>query len=133
MLLMIDNYDSFTYTLVRYFRELGQTVRVVRHDALSVHDLVKWRPDYVVISPGPGLPDQTGCLLDFIRACYQHVPILGVCLGHQALVQALGGSLLPAREVVHGKASPVFHQSKKLFQQLPSPPPVATAIPSVQA
>ena len=80
MLLMIDNYDSFTYTLVRYFRELGQTVRVVRHDALSVHDLVKWRPDYVVISPGPGLPGQAGCLLDFIRACYQRVPILGVCL-----------------------------------------------------
>lgn len=125
MLLMIDNYDSFTYTLVRYFRELGQTVRVVRHDALSVHDLVKWRPDYVVISPGPGLPDQTGCLLNFIRACYQHVPILGVCLGHQALVQAFGGSLLPAREVVHGKTSPVFHQSKKLFQQLPSPMLVA--------
>ena len=115
MLLMIDNYDSFTYTLVRYFRELGQTVRVVRHDALSVHDLVKWRPDYVVISPGPGLPDQTGCLLNFIRACYQHVPILGVCLGHQALVQAFGGSLLPAREVVHGKRLRCFINQRSCF------------------
>ena len=121
MLLMIDNYDSFTYTLVRYFRELGQDVRVVRHDALSVDDLKKWRPDYVVISPGPGLPHQAGCLLELICACYQHVPILGVCLGHQAIVQALGGSLVPARQVVHGKMSPLFHYSEQLFKQLPSP------------
>ena len=125
MLVMIDNYDSFTYTLVRYFRELGQDVHVVRHDALSMTDLERWQPDYLVISPGPGLPDQTGELLALIRACYQRVPILGVCLGHQALVQALGGALIPAREVVHGKTSAVFHQSQQLFEQVPSPVSVA--------
>ncbi len=125
MLLMIDNYDSFTYSLVRYFKELGVSIMVVRHDQFSKADLERWRPNYLVISPGPGLPSETGQLLSMVRSYFHRVPILGVCLGHQALAQAFGGDLIPAREIFHGKSSAINHSACGLFQDLSAPIQVA--------
>ena len=125
MLLIIDNYDSFTYSLVRYFKELGVSVMVVRHDQFSEADLERWRPNYLVISPGPGLPSETGQLLSIVRSYFCRVPILGVCLGHQALAQAFGGDLIPAREIFHGKSSVINHSACGLFQDLSGPIQVA--------
>ena len=122
---MIDNYDSFTYSLVRYFKELGVSVMVVRHDQFSEADLERWRPNYLVISPGPGLPSETGQLLSIVRSYFHRVPILGVCLGHQALAQAFGGDLIPAREIFHGKSSAINHSACGLFQDLSAPIQVA--------
>ena len=119
MVLMIDNYDSFTFNLVQYFGELGAEVRVVRNDAMSVDEAVAIAPAAVVISPGPCAPDQAGISLALIRRLAGTVPILGVCLGHQAIGQAFGGRAVRAKRVMHGKVSRVRHDGSGVFAHLP--------------
>jgi anthranilate synthase/aminodeoxychorismate synthase-like glutamine amidotransferase len=121
MLLMIDNYDSFTYNLVQYLGELGQDVRVVRNDELSVEQIRKLAPDRIVISPGPGTPDQAGVTLEMIAKLGAQIPILGVCLGHQSIGQAFGGKVVRAPAPVHGKADEILHDGKGLFKNAPKP------------
>ena len=121
MLLMIDNYDSFTYNLVQYLGELGQDVRVVRNDELSVEQIRKLAPERIVISPGPGTPDQAGVTLEMIAKIGAQTPILGVCLGHQSIGQAFGGKVVRAREIMHGKTSVIHHIGKGVFAALPNP------------
>jgi anthranilate synthase/aminodeoxychorismate synthase-like glutamine amidotransferase len=121
MLLVIDNYDSFTYNLVQYLAELGATVKVVRNDEVTVEDVRRMSPEYIVISPGPCTPDQAGISLEVVTALGGQVPILGVCLGHQSIGQAFGGKVIRAREVVHGKTSRIFHDERGLFTGLPNP------------
>ncbi|HJX53502.1 MAG TPA: aminodeoxychorismate/anthranilate synthase component II [Polyangia bacterium] len=121
MLLVIDNYDSFTYNLVQYLGELGQQVRVVRNDEVSVEDIEHILPEYIIISPGPCTPNEAGISLEVVRRLAGKIPILGVCLGHQAIGQAFGGKVIRAREVVHGRTSRVFHDDKGLFAGLPNP------------
>jgi anthranilate synthase component II len=121
MLLMIDNYDSFTYNLVQYLGELGQDVRVVRNDELSVEQIRKLAPDRIVISPGPGTPDQAGVTLEMIAKLGAQIPILGVCLGHQSIGQIFGGKVVRAREIMHGKTSVIHHTGKGVFAALPNP------------
>ncbi len=121
MLLMIDNYDSFTYNLVQYFGELGEVVEVVRNDEIEVSDIAALRPDRIVISPGPCTPDEAGISIEVVRRYHGLVPILGVCLGHQAIARAFGGRIVRARELVHGKARRVHHDGESLFRGLPSP------------
>jgi anthranilate synthase component 2 len=121
MILMIDNYDSFTYNLVQYLGELGQGVRVVRNDELSVDEIRRLAPERIVISPGPGTPDQAGVTLELIEKLGAQVPILGVCLGHQSIGQAFGGKVVRAREIMHGKTSMIHHTGKGVFAGLPSP------------
>ena len=121
MLLMIDNYDSFTYNLVHLFEELGAEVRVFRNDAITVEEAEALAPDQLVISPGPGRPADAGVSLELIRRLGPHVPTLGVCLGHQAIVEAFGGEIGQARALLHGKSSPVEHDGKGVFRGLPDP------------
>ena len=121
MLLVIDNYDSFTYNLVQYLGELGQQVRVVRNNEVAVDDVVRMCPETIVISPGPCTPNEAGISLEVISRLAGKIPILGVCLGHQAIGQAFGGKVIRAKEVVHGKTSRVFHDDKGLFAGLPNP------------
>jgi anthranilate synthase/aminodeoxychorismate synthase-like glutamine amidotransferase len=119
MLLMIDNYDSFTYNLVHLLEELGAEVRVYRNDAMSLDDAEGLAPSHLVISPGPGRPDDAGISVELIRRLGPHVPTLGVCLGHQAIVEAFGGEVSQARALLHGKASNVEHDGKGVFAGLP--------------
>jgi anthranilate synthase component 2 len=121
MILMIDNYDSFTYNLVQYFGELGERLEVVRNDALSIADIEAMQPERICISPGPCTPAQAGISLEVIRHFAGRLPILGVCLGHQAIGEAFGGRVIRAPEVVHGKTSPIFHDDKGIFAGLPKP------------
>ena len=121
MLLMIDNYDSFTYNLVQYLGELGEEVRVVRNDELAVDDIARLAPARIVISPGPCTPNEAGVSLAAIRRFAGKVPILGVCLGHQAIGQAFGGRVVHAKTLMHGKVSPIHHAGKGVFRGLPSP------------
>jgi anthranilate synthase component 2 len=121
MVLMIDNYDSFTYNLVQYLGELGEDVRVVRNDALDVAQIRRLRPTHIVVSPGPGTPDQAGVTLEVIRQLGGEIPLLGVCLGHQAIGQAFGGRVVRARRIMHGKTSPIQHHGRGVFSGLPSP------------
>jgi len=121
MLLMIDNYDSFTYNLVQYLGELGEEVRVVRNDELTVEDIARLAPARIVISPGPCTPNEAGVSLPAIRRFAGKVPILGVCLGHQAIGQAFGGRVVHAKTLMHGKVSPIHHAGKGVFRGLPSP------------
>jgi len=121
MLLMIDNYDSFTYNLVQYLGELGVEVRVVRNDELTVGEVAALTPERIVISPGPCTPNEAGISVPLIRALAGKIPILGVCLGHQAIGQAFGGEIVKARRVMHGKTSPVHHGGQGVFAGLPSP------------
>jgi len=121
MLLMIDNYDSFTYNLVQYFGELGQAVEVRRNDAIDVAGIEALRPAAIVISPGPCTPDQAGVSLEVLEKLSGRVPILGVCLGHQSLGQAFGGKVVRAKTIMHGKTSQVHHDGKGVFAGLPSP------------
>ncbi|MDR3158894.1 MAG: aminodeoxychorismate/anthranilate synthase component II [Zoogloeaceae bacterium] len=121
MLLMIDNYDSFTYNLVQYFGELGQEVRVFRNDAITPEKIAAMRPDYLVISPGPCAPAQAGVSLAAIRAFAGKVPLLGVCLGHQAIGEAFGGKVVHAKRLMHGKVSRVRHNHVGVFAGLPDP------------
>ena len=120
MLLVIDNYDSFTYNLVQYLGELGQTVEVRRNNRVTLDEIEnELRPERIVISPGPGTPDEAGITLDVIRHFSGKVPLLGVCLGHQAIGQAFGGKVVRAPELMHGKASQVRHDGKTIFAGLP--------------
>ena len=128
MLLMIDNYDSFTYNLVQYFAELGAEVAVYRNDEISIEQIGKLKPQYIVVSPGPCTPNEAGVSLAAIRRFAGEIPILGVCLGHQAIGQAFGGNIVRATQVMHGKVSPVAHDGRGVFTGLPSPPAAAAAI-----
>jgi anthranilate synthase component II len=121
MILMIDNYDSFTYNLVQYLGELGEDVRVVRNDALSVEQIQALAPDRIVISPGPGTPDQAGISLSLIDELGSRLPILGVCLGHQVIGQAFGGKIVRAQQIMHGKTSMIHHAGTGVFAGLPNP------------
>lgn len=122
MLLLIDNYDSFTYNLVHYLGELGAEVRVVRNDALSAAEAIAMRPAGIILSPGPCDPDQAGICLALTRAAAEaRLPLLGVCLGHQTLGQAFGGKVVQAPQIVHGKPGHIRHEGKGVFAGLPSP------------
>ena len=121
MILLIDNYDSFTYNLVHFLGELGAATRVVRNDAVTVEDALAMGADAIVLSPGPCDPDKAGICLALIRAAAGRLPILGVCLGHQAIGQAFGGRVVRAPEIVHGKLSPVRHHGEGILQGLASP------------
>jgi anthranilate synthase component 2 len=119
MILVIDNYDSFTYNLVHYLNELGAETRVVRNDVLSARQALELRPDAVVLSPGPCTPNEAGVCLELISSSPAELPILGVCLGHQAIGQAFGGRVVAAGAVMHGKTSPIRHMGEGLFDGLP--------------
>ena len=119
MLLMLDNYDSFTYNLVHLFEELGAEVRVFRNDAITVEEAVGLAPTHLVVSPGPGRPEDAGVSVELIRRLGPTTPTLGVCLGHQAIVEAFGGEVGQARALLHGKASEVEHDGKGVFAGLP--------------
>ncbi len=121
MILLIDNYDSFTFNLVHYFGELGAACDVRRNDALTVDDALALKPDAIVLSPGPCSPNEAGICLDLIAAAAGVVPMLGVCLGHQAIGQAFGGDVVRAPRPMHGKTSPVLHAGTDVFAGLPSP------------
>ena len=127
MLLVIDNYDSFTFNLVQYFGELAaqhplaRDLRVERNDALTVTEIRELGPDAILLSPGPGDPDQAGVCLDVLKELSPRIPTLGVCLGHQALAQAYGGKIVRAAELMHGKTSPVLHRGEGVFAGLPQP------------
>ena len=121
MILVIDNYDSFTYNLVHYLNELGAETLVRRNDALSVADALGLQPEGVLLSPGPCTPNEAGICLDLLAAAPQDLPIFGVCLGHQAMGQAFGGKVVRARQLMHGKTSPIHHTGKGVFAGLKTP------------
>ncbi|TDJ64776.1 MAG: aminodeoxychorismate/anthranilate synthase component II [Proteobacteria bacterium] len=121
MILMIDNYDSFTYNLVQYCGELGQSVDVIRNDAITIDEIRAKRPDAIIISPGPCTPNEAGISMSVFEQLGTEIPILGVCLGHQSLAQALGGCIIHARRVMHGKTSKIHHLRSELFAKLDLP------------
>jgi anthranilate synthase component 2 len=121
MLLMIDNYDSFTYNLVQYLAEIGQEVEVVRNDKISIEEINKLNPQYIVISPGPCTPNEAGISLELIEAFKGKIPILGVCLGHQSIGQAFGGKIVHAQTIMHGKTSKISHNNKGVFRGIKNP------------
>ncbi|WP_027864208.1 MULTISPECIES: anthranilate synthase component II [Massilia] len=121
MLLMIDNYDSFTYNIVQYLGELGEDVRTVRNDEITLKDIEAMAPDRICISPGPKAPKDAGISLDILREFKGKLPILGVCLGHQAIGEAFGGNVIRAKQVMHGKTSLIAHTGEGVFKDLPSP------------
>ena len=121
MILVLDNYDSFTYNLVQYLGELGAEVEVRRNDQVTVDEVVKMRPERIVISPGPCTPREAGISIELIRRVAGKVPLLGVCLGHQAIGEAFGGNVVRATHLMHGKTSSVMHDNKTIFQGLPMP------------
>ena len=121
MILMIDNYDSFTYNLVQYFGELGADVKVVRNDEITVEEIAALAPEKIVLSPGPCTPTEAGVSIDTIKTFAGKIPLLGVCLGHQSIGQALGGKVIRAPFVMHGKTSPVYHNNKGVFTGLKNP------------
>ena len=119
MTLLIDNYDSFTFNLVQYLGELGARIHVVRNDAITVEEISALKPDNIVISPGPCTPNEAGICVDLITRLHKTIPILGVCLGHQAIGQAFGGTIVKAPTVVHGKVSTINHDGKGIFNNIP--------------
>ena len=121
MLLMIDNYDSFTYNLVQYFGELGQEVQVHRNDEITLEEIERLAPQYLVVSPGPCTPNEAGVSVPAILRFAGKLPILGVCLGHQSIGQAFGGKIIHAQEMMHGKTSPIHHKNAGVFRGLPNP------------
>lgn len=121
MLLIIDNYDSFTYNLYQYFCELGAKVQVIRNDEIDIAGIEALNPSHLVISPGPCTPNEAGISLQAIQHFAGKLPILGVCLGHQAIAQAFGGEVIRARQVMHGKTSPIVHTGQSVFRDLPNP------------
>lgn len=121
MILMIDNYDSFTYNIVQYLGELGAEVAVHRNDEITLDDIERMAPSHIVVSPGPCTPHEAGISVESIKYFAGKLPILGVCLGHQAIGQAFGGHIIRARQIMHGKTSQVFHENKGVFEGLPNP------------
>ncbi len=121
MLAMIDNYDSFTFNLVQYFGELGETVKVFRNDQIGVDELEALGPDYLVISPGPCTPNEAGISVEAINRMAPKIPVLGVCLGHQCIGQAFGGNIIHAGKLMHGKTSMIHHNGVGVFDRLPNP------------
>ena len=121
MLLMIDNYDSFTFNLVQYFGELGAQVEVHRNDHITIEQIEQLKPKHIVVSPGPCTPNEAGVSMDVIRRFQGEIPILGVCLGHQSIGQVYGGDIIRARQVMHGKVSPVYHKDFGVFKGLNNP------------
>lgn len=121
MLLMIDNYDSFTYNLVQYFSELGQDVVVKRNDKISLKEIKHLKPDFLVLSPGPCTPNEAGISLDIVNNFKGKIPMLGVCLGHQTIGQAFGGKITHAKTIMHGKTSDIYHTNKGVFKGLGNP------------
>ena len=121
MLLVIDNYDSFTYNLVQYFGELGADPQVKRNDAITPDEVEKMKPQKIVISPGPGRPEEAGISMELIRKFGEKIPILGVCLGHQCMGEVYGGKVVRAGRLMHGKTSPIQHDGRGVFQGLPNP------------
>ena len=121
MLLMLDNYDSFTFNLVQYFEELGAEVSVVRNDQQSVEQLVDLAPERLVVSPGPCTPVEAGISVELIKQCAGVIPVLGVCLGHQCIASAFGAKIVRAGSIMHGKTSPVYHNGQGVFKGLPDP------------
>jgi len=119
--LVIDNYDSFTYNLVQYFGEMGADLTVVRNDELDVNQVARHRPDAIVLSPGPGRPANAGVTSEVVRTCSGRYPILGVCLGHQAIGEVFGGRIVRAGKLMHGKTSQITHRGHALFKEIPSP------------
>jgi len=118
MILVIDNYDSFTYNLVQCIGLINPDIMIVRNDKYLINDIREWKPSHIVISPGPGRPEQAGNCIDTIRAYENNIPILGVCLGHQAIILAYGGEVINSSEIVHGKTSKIIHDGSKLFYGL---------------
>ncbi len=121
MLIMIDNYDSFTYNIVQYLGELGAQVEVYRNDEISVTEIKNKKPKHIVLSPGPCTPDKAGISLEVIKTFSGHIPLLGICLGHQSIGQAFGGKVVRAKEIMHGKTSMIHHKGESVFAGLPSP------------
>lgn len=121
MIIVIDNYDSFTYNLVQYLGELGQEIKVFRNDQVTLEEIRELKPDHIVISPGPGTPNDGGISLDVLREFGPSTPIFGVCLGHQCIGQAYGGKITRAPRLMHGKVSSVYHNSDGIFSGVPSP------------
>ena len=121
MILMIDNYDSFTYNLVQYLGELGKEIKVFRNDKISIEKIKKLKPEKIVISPGPGRPEDAGVSCEVIKAFAGKIPILGVCLGHQAIGFVYGGRIINAKNLMHGKTSLVYHNRKTIFKSIPNP------------
>lgn len=121
MILVIDNYDSFTYNLVQYLGELGEEVQVRRNDEIDIEGIKQLNPDHILLSPGPCTPNEAGITLDVIEQFKGIIPIFGVCLGHQAIGQAFGGQVIRAERLMHGKTSPILHHGTSVFEELPSP------------
>lgn len=121
MILMIDNYDSFTYNLVQYLGELGEQVQVYRNDKIDIRGIENVKPARLLLSPGPCTPNEAGITLDVIAHFKRKIPIFGVCLGHQAIGQAFGGKIIRAKRLMHGKTSPIYHEGQSVFAGLPSP------------
>ncbi len=121
MILVIDNYDSFTYNLVQYLGELGAKIEVKRNDKITLDEIERMAPSHIVISPGPCTPNEAGISMDLINHFAGRIPILGVCLGHQSIVQAMGGRIIRGKEPVHGKASDIYHDGRGVFQGVPNP------------
>ena len=121
MLLMIDNYDSFTYNLVQYFGELGEDVAVFRNDEITPDEIIKLKPSFIVISPGPCTPMEAGVSISLIERYCEKIPILGVCLGHQSIGQAFGGKIIHAKQLMHGKTTLISHNDTGVFHNLPNP------------
>lgn len=121
MILMLDNYDSFTYNLVQFLGEMGQELKVYRNDKITLDEIQDLNPDHIVISPGPCSPDEAGISLQVIERFAGKIPILGVCLGHQSIAQAFGGKVIRSERLMHGKTSPVSHDNRTIFSGIPSP------------
>ena len=121
MILMIDNYDSFTYNIVQYLGELGANVKVVRNDMISTKDIEYMEPEKIVISPGPCTPKEAGISIDAINHFHSKLPILGICLGHQSIGAAFGGNIIKAKKIMHGKTSLIYHHQNYIFKDLPTP------------
>ncbi|MCW8407946.1 aminodeoxychorismate/anthranilate synthase component II [Legionella sp. PATHC035] len=120
MLLIIDNYDSFTYNLVQYFQCLDQEVLVYTHDQINISQIKELAPDHLVISPGPKAPNEAGISMEAIRTFYQTIPVLGICLGHQSIAQVFGGQIIPAPEIMHGRTSTIEHNQTGIFKNIPN-------------
>ena len=121
MILMIDNYDSFTYNIVQYLGELGAEPVVYRNDQITVDEIKKLNPKKIIISPGPCTPNEAGISVEVIKAFYKSLPILGICLGHQSIGQAFGGKIIPSKKIMHGKTSPILHDNSKIYNMVSNP------------